>query len=420
MSRLTNSHSSRQSGLDVEKIRQDFPILKQIIQGHPLVYFDNAATTQKPRSVIEAVQKYYETANANVHRGVHTLSERASELYENARVAAARFLNAAQPEEIVFVRNATEGINLVAAAWARKFLKAGDGILLTEMEHHANLVPWQVLAKEKQLKLLFIPIDSDGRLQLDKLDKLLSQGVKLLALTHASNVLGTVNPVADIVRTAKEHGVVTVIDGAQAAPHLKVDVQKIGCDFYVCTGHKMLGPTGSGFVYGLMKRWQEADPYQTGGSMINEVTYESSTWNEPPWKFEAGTPDVAAAAGLTPALSYLSSVGLDNIIKHEAALADYGLKRLSEIEGIELYGPKTSRDRVGIISFNMKGVHSHDVATVCDSFGVAVRSGHHCAQPLIRKFGVAATARASFYLYNTLEEVDRLIEALEEARQILA
>ena len=351
MSQSTDSRSNMNSGLDVEKIRPDFPILNQIIQGHPLVYFDNAATTQKPVEVIDAVRKYYEESNANVHRGVHTLSERASELYENARADAARFLNAKQPEEIVFVRNATEGINLVSAAWARKFLSAGDGILLTEMEHHANLVPWQVLAKEKDLRLLFIPIDSDGRLQLDKLDDLLAQNVKLLAVTHASNVLGTVNPVAEIVHKAKQQGVVTVIDGAQAAPHLKVDVQKIACDFYVCTGHKMLGPTGSGFVYGQIARWQEADPYQTGGSMINEVTYESSTWNEPPWKFEAGTPDMAAAVGLTPALGYLSSVGLDNIMKHEAALADYGLKRLSEIEGIQLYGPKTSRDRVGIISF---------------------------------------------------------------------
>lgn len=419
MPRSNDSNSIRKSGLNADKIRQDFPILKQIIQGHPLVYFDNAATTQKPSVVIEAVRKYYEESNANVHRGVHTLSERASELYEGARAATARFLNAKQAEEIVFVRNATEGINLVAAAWARKFLKAGDAILLTEMEHHANLVPWQVLAKEKGLRLLFIPIDTDGRLQLDKLDGLLAQNVKLLALTHASNVLGTVNPVAEIVQAAKKHGVVTVIDGAQAAPHVKVDVQKIGCDFYVGTGHKMLGPTGSGFVFGQMNRWQEADPYQTGGSMINEVTFESSTWNEPPWKFEAGTPDVAATVGLTPALAYLSSVGLDKVMEHEAALTDYALKQLSVIPGIQLYGPKTSQDRVGIISFNLKGVHSHDVATVCDSFGVAVRSGHHCAQPLIRKFGVNATARASFYLYNTTKEIDRLIEALEEAKRIL-
>jgi cysteine desulfurase/selenocysteine lyase len=406
--------------IDVDKIRADFPILKQQIHGHPLAYLDNAATTQRPESVITAVDRFYRECNSNVHRGVYTISEQATELFEGARAAAARFLNAAEPAEIVFVRNATEGVNLLAHAWARKFLKSGDTILLTEMEHHANLIPWQMLAKERGVGLKFIPITADGRLDLASIDSLMTPDVKLLSVTHMSNVLGTINPVKDIVARAKERGIVTIVDGAQAAPHIPVDVLSIDCDFYVATGHKMLGPTGSGFVYGKRSRWEEADPFQGGGHMINEVTYTTATWNEIPYKFEAGTPDIAAVVGLTPALEYLNALGLANIEAYEKELAAYALEGLRSIEGMILYGPTTVEDRAGIISFNLNDIHSHDVATVCDANGIAVRSGHHCAQPLVNKLGTVATSRVSFYVYNTKNEIDRLISALEQAKKMLS
>lgn len=405
--------------LDVEAIRNNFPIFGQMINGHPFAYLDNAATTQRPSQVIDAVSRFYREDNANVHRGVYTVSERATEAFEASRAAAAAFLNAREPAEIVFVRNATEGINLIAHAWARKFLNAGDVVLLTELEHHANLIPWQMLAKDRGVRLRFIPITADGRLNLADVDQLLTSDVRLLSVTHMSNVLGTVPPIRDLVARAKTHGILTIVDGAQAAPHVPVDVQAIDCDFYVCTGHKMLGPTGSGFVYGKRARWEEADPFLGGGHMINEVTYTTATWNEIPYKFEAGTPDIAAVIGLAPALRYLTDLGMEAVAAHERDLIEYALPRLQAIDGLVLYGPKTSDDRGGIISFNLGTVHSHDVATVCDANGIAVRSGHHCAQPLVNKLGVPATARISLYVYNTKAEIDRLVGALEEAKSML-
>jgi cysteine desulfurase/selenocysteine lyase len=408
------------SALDVEKVRADFPILQQRVHGFPLAYLDNGATTQKPEIVIEVLNTFYREYNSNVHRGVYSISERATEAFEGSREIAAKFLNAREAAEIVFVRNATEGINLLAHAWARKFLQSGDTVLLTEMEHHANLIPWQLLAKDRGVQLKFIPLTSEGRLDLSTLDSLLTPDVKLLSVSHMSNVLGTINPVREVVAKAKQAGVLTIVDGAQAAPHLPIDVQAIDCDFYVCTGHKMLGPTGSGFVYGKRSRWEEADPFLGGGHMINEVTYTTATWNEIPYKFEAGTPDIAAVVGLAPALQYLSTLGMESVFAHEVMLTKYALQRLESIQGLTLYGPKSADERGGILSFNLDGVHSHDVATVCDAKGLAVRSGHHCAQPLVNKLGAVATARVSLYLYNTLEEIDRLADALEEAKRILA
>ncbi len=405
--------------LDSERVRADFPILQQRVHGYPLAYLDNAATSQRPEIVIEVLNTFYREYNANVHRGVYAISERATEAFEGARAAAAKFLNAREAAEIVFVRNATEGFNLLAHAWARTFLKTGDTVLLTEMEHHANLIPWQLLAKDRGVQLKFIPLTSEGRLDVSDLDTLMTPDVKLLSVSHMSNVLGTINPVQKIVARAKEAGIVTIVDGAQAAPHLPVDVQAIDCDFYVCTGHKMLGPTGSGFVYGKRARWEEADPFLGGGHMINDVTYTTATWNEIPYKFEAGTPDIAAVVGLAPALQYLEGLGMPAVAAHEQALTTYALERLRAIDGLTAYGPADAQERGGIISFNLKGIHSHDVATVCDAKGIAVRSGHHCAQPLVNKLGAVATARISLYVYNTQEEIDRLAEALEEAKRIL-
>ncbi|MFH0852994.1 MAG: cysteine desulfurase [bacterium] len=405
--------------LDVEKIRKDFPILEQKVNDFPLAYLDNAASTQKPNVVIEAIDKLLREYYSNVHRGVYSISEQATEAFEGSRQAVADFLHAKEAKEIVFCRNATEGLNLIAHAWGRAHLKQGDVVLLTEMEHHANLIPWQLLAKDKGVELRFVPITPDGRLDMAKLDDLLTPEVKLISVTQMSNVLGTVNPVKEIVTKAKANGAVTVIDGAQAAPHLPVNVQDIDCDFYVGTGHKMLGPTGSGFVFAKLERWKAAEPFLGGGHMINEVTYQKSTWNEVPYKFEAGTPDIIGVIGLAPAIKYLTEIGLDNIVQHEAELTNYALGKLQQIDGIELYGPTNTELRGGIISFNIKGAHSHDLATVCDAKGVAIRTGHHCAQPLVNKLGAAATARASFYVYNTKEEIDRMVEAINQAREML-
>lgn len=405
--------------LDIEKIRADFPILQRKVNGHTLAYLDNAASTQKPKQVIEAVDQLYRDHYANVHRGVYIISEEATAGYEASRLAAAQFLGAPKAENIVFVRNATEGINLLAHTWARKFLHAGDVVLLTEMEHHANLIPWQLLAKDKSVQLRFIPITEEGRLDLSQLDALMTPEVKLLSVTHMSNVLGTINPVKEIVAKAKAHGIVSIIDGAQAVPHMPVNVQSIDCDFYVATGHKMLGPTGSGFVYGKMERWEEANPFLGGGHMINEVSYTEATWNEVPFKFEAGTPEIAGVTGLQYALRYLQDLGLENVYAHEMELTAYSLEQLQKIPDLQIYGPLNTKERGGVLSFNIKGMHSHDLASVCDTYGVCLRTGHHCAQPLVRKLGAVATARISLYVYNTREEVDRLVQALHEAKKIL-
>lgn len=403
--------------LDVEAIRSDFPVLHQEIHGRPLVYLDNAASSQKPRHVIEALDEYYRDYNANVHRGIHSLSERASQAYEEARRKVARFINARSTKEVVWTRNTTESINLVAYSWGRANLGPGDEILLTEMEHHSNLIPWQLLAEEKGVVLRFIPVTDDGFLDLDRLDDLLTERTKLVSLVHMSNVLGTINPVAEIGRRAHAAGAKILVDGAQSVPHLPVDVQALDCDFLAFSGHKMCGPTGIGVLYGKRKVLEAMSPFLGGGDMIREVYLESATWNELPWKFEAGTPSIAQAIGLGYAVDYLNDVGIDAIYQHEQEVVQYALEALSQVNGLTLYGPPADM-RGGVTTFNIPGIHPHDIATILDSEGVAIRAGHHCAQPLMRRYNVPATARASFYLYNTPQEVDILIRALEKAKAI--
>ena len=407
----------RRPTLDVWAVRHDFPILHQEVHGHPLVYLDNAASSQKPLRVIEAIDDYYRRYNANVHRGIHKLSEEATTAYEEARKKVARFINARSPKEVIFTRNTTESINLVAYSWGRANIREGDEILLTEMEHHSNLVPWQLLAQEKGARLRFVPITDDGLLDLDALDGLLTERTKLVSVVHMSNVLGTINPVAEIVRRAHEVGALVLLDGAQSVPHLRVDVQALDCDFLAFSGHKMCGPTGIGVLYGKRELLEAMPPFLGGGDMIREVHLERSTWNSLPWKFEAGTPSIAQGIGLGYAVDYLTEIGMEAIHAHEREVTAYALSRLSEIPGITLYGPPVKL-RGGVVSFNLEGVHPHDIATILDSEGVAIRAGHHCAQPLMRRLGVVATARASFYLYNTCEEVDVLVRAVEKAKQI--
>jgi cysteine desulfurase / selenocysteine lyase len=397
--------------LDPARLRQDFPILDQQVNGRPLVYLDNAATTQKPRAVLDALRRYYERDNANVHRGVHELSNRATAGYEGARERAARFLNARRPDEIVFTRGTTEGINLVANTWGARHLQAGDVVLLTEMEHHSNIVPWQLLTGRTGARLAFLPVTGDaGLLDLSRLDEWLTSEVKLLSLTHISNTLGTINPVQQLCSKARQRGIVTLVDAAQSAGHRPLDVQEIGCDFLALSGHKMCGPTGIGLLYGRLERLAEMPPWQGGGDMIETVDYHQSTWKQPPHKFEAGTPNIAGAIGLAAAMDYLDGVGRDRIAAHDAELAAYALDRLSGLSGLRLLGPRTGRS--GVVSFLLDGVHAHDVVTLADHAGIALRGGHHCNQPLMKKLGIEATARASFYFYNTLQEVDRLCEAL--------
>lgn len=413
---------------NIEKIRSDFPILGRQIYGKKLVYFDNAATSQKPKAVIEAIADYYRTSNANVHRGVHKLSEEATEGYEAARKRVANFVNAGDARQIIFTRNATEAINLVAYAWGRKNIKKGEEILLTEMEHHSNLVPWQILAAEVGAKLKFIPIDENGELSWRKsLHKLVTNKTKLAALTHVSNVLGTINPVKEIIEDIRnlKSDVRILIDGAQAVPHLPVSIQTLGCDFYVFTGHKMLGPTGIGVLWARKDLLEEMPPFLGGGDMILEVGFEKSTYNYIPWKFEAGTPHIAGAIGLAAACDYLAKVGMKKVREHEQELTAYAQKALSEIKNLVIYGPKKLEKRAGVISFNIvdkKGkvaIHPHDLASILDGEGIALRSGHHCAQPLMKVLGINAAARASFALYNTKEEIDRLRPAIEKAKEIM-
>ena len=401
---------------DWSALRADFPILDQTVHGHPLVYLDNAATSQKPRAVIDALVRYYERDNANVHRGIHELSNRSTNAFEAARERTRKFLNARSTEEIIFTRGTTEGINLVANAWGNAFVKAGDVILLTEMEHHSNIVPWQMLAERTGAKLRYIPITGDeGLLDLDKLDSLLTPEVKLFAMVHISNALGTLNPVADLCTRARRLGITTLVDGAQSAGHMMVDVQAIGCDFYAFSGHKICGPTGIGVLYGRKEVLEQTPPWHGGGEMISTVDYFKSTWNTLPHKFEAGTPDISGPIGLHAALDYLDAVGRENIFRHDLELATYAYQRLSELKGVRLFGPKTERG--GLVSFLLDDVHAHDVVTIADRYGVALRGGHHCTQPLMKKLGVPSTARASFYFYNTKAEVDRFIEVVKEIQK---
>jgi cysteine desulfurase/selenocysteine lyase len=415
------------TNLDVKKIRFDFPILNRKINGKPLIYFDNAATSQTPRQVIDAIKNYYEQHNANVHRGVYKLSEEATEAFEAARKKIANFVNAGDSRQIIFTRNATEGINLVAYAWGRKNIKEGDEILLTQMEHHSNHVPWQILAKEVGAKLKFIPINESGELRINnsELEKYLSPKTKLVAITHVSNVLGTINPVKIIIEKAHAFNtnIKILVDGAQAVPHLPVSILNINPDFYVFTGHKMLGPTGIGVLYGKMELLEEMEPFLAGGEMILEVGWETSTWNYLPWKFEAGTPDISGAIALGAAVDYLTNLGMKNVQEHERQLTSYALEKLSNVKSLVIYGPRDPERCSGVISFNIiksgeVAIHPHDLASILDTQGIAVRSGQHCAQPLMKVLGVEATARVSFYIYNTKEEIDELAPALEKAKKI--
>jgi cysteine desulfurase/selenocysteine lyase len=405
----------QQTTPDWGAIRADFPILHQEVNGKPLVYFDNAATSQKPRAVIEALGRYYERDNANVHRGLHELSNRATDAYESARGKVARYLGAASPEEIIFTRGTTEGINLVAQAWGGKFVREGDVILLTEMEHHSNLVPWQLLAERTGARLRFVPVTDDGTLALDRLDEFLTPGVKLFAFTHISNSLGTVNPVAELCRRARAVGAVSLVDGAQSAGHTSVNVRDIGCDFYAFSGHKMCAPTGSGALYGRAEVLEATPPWHGGGEMIVSVTYERATYKPAPHRFEAGTPNVAGAVGLGAAIDYLEAIGREQIFAHDQKLALTALKRLEELPGIRVYGPRESRG--GLVGFSAEWAHPHDLTTYANEYGLALRGGHHCNQPLMRKLGVPGTNRASFYFYNTEAEIDRMMEILTAAHQ---
>jgi len=408
--------SARAGAPDWGAIRADFPILHQQVHGRDLIYFDNAATSQKPRAVIEALRHYYERDNANVHRGIHELSNRASIAYEATRGRAAKFLNAASADEIVFTRGTTEAINLVAHSWGGKFLKRGDRVLLTEMEHHSNIVPWQILAERLGLQLVFIPITGDrGLLDLSRLDEWLTPEIKFFAFTHISNSLGTVNPAAELCRRARALGIPTLVDAAQSAGHRPLDVREMGCDFLALSSHKMCGPTGVGVLYGRMERLEGMEPYQGGGDMISSVDFHRSTWNKVPHKFEAGTPNIADVIAFHTAMDYLDEIGRDRIAEHDLALAGYAYERLRELPGIRLFGP--TEGRAGLVSFLLKDAHAHDVVTFADQRGVALRGGHHCNQPLMKKLGVESTTRASFYFYNTQAEVDRFIEVLREIQK---
>ncbi|MEK7686567.1 MAG: cysteine desulfurase [Verrucomicrobiota bacterium] len=402
--------------LEWESLRADFPILHQQVHGWPLIYFDNAATTQKPRPVLEALRNFYEKDNSNVHRGIHELSNRASASYEAARSRAAQFLNARSTDEIVFTRGTTEAINLVAQAWGTKHLRAGDKILLTEMEHHSNIVPWQLLAERVGAQLLYLPVTGDnGLLDLSRLDEWLTKEIRLFAFTHISNTLGTVNPAADLCARARKLGIVTLVDAAQSAGHRPLDVQEIGCDFLALSGHKMCGPTGIGLLYGRLEQLEATPPYQGGGDMISSVDFHRSTWNKVPHKFEAGTPNIAGAIGLHAAMEYLDRLGRQNIAEHDHALSAYAYEQLARLKGIRLFGPQTGR--AGLVSFLLEDIHAHDVVTVADQRGIALRGGHHCNQPLMKKLRVESTTRASFYFYNTRSEVDRLVEVLLEIQK---
>jgi cysteine desulfurase/selenocysteine lyase len=404
--------------MNIKKIRKDFPILDRKIHGKKLIYFDNAATTQKPKQVLDAIQTYYTKHNANIHRGVHTLSEEATEMYDKAHRKVGKFINAEHPfEEVIFLRNATEGMNLVMYAWASN-LERGDEILCTVMEHHSNIVPWQLL-KEKGVILKYVDIKENGTLDINDLKKKISNKTKLVTCVHASNVTGVINPIKEIGQIAHRHNALFFVDGAQSVPHMPVDVQEIGCDFLSFSGHKMLAPTGIGVLYGKRNLLNQMSPFMSGGDMIKEVTLKNTKFNELPWKFEAGTPNIGGGIALGVATDYLNEIGMDNIRKHEKKLVKYAIDQFVNIKDLEIFGPLDPSIRAGIITFNIKGVHPHDVAEILDSeYGIAVRSGHHCAQPLTERLGQYATTRASFYIYNTREEVDVLIEGIKKIKKV--
>ena len=405
--------------MDVNKIRQDFPILAEQVNGKDLIYLDTSATSQSPRQVIDAMNDYYETYNSNVHRGVHTLGTKATDAYEKARMKVRSFINALRFEEIIYTRGTTAAINLVARSFGDMVVEDGDEIVVTEMEHHANIVPWQQLAKRKNAKLVFIPMEEDGTITLDSVKSVMSDKTKIVAITHVSNVLGTINDIKEIAKITHEHGAYIAVDGAQAVPHMAVDVQDLDVDFYSFSGHKMLGPTGIGILYGKADLLDKMEPIEYGGDMIDYVYKTDATWTDLPVKFEAGTPMIAEAVGLHAAIDYLEELGLDNIHDYEQTLVGYAYDKMSEIEGIEIYGPDKD-NRAGLITFNLTGVHTHDLATAFDSEGIAVRAGHHCAQPLMKWCNAHSTARASFYLYNTKEEIDQFIESLEKTKEFFS
>ena len=406
------------AGYDVRRVRRDFPILAQKVHGKPLVYLDNAATTQKPQPVLDAIVRYYSEDNANVHRGVHLLSERATEAYERARGVAQRFLNASRPEEIIFVRGTTEAINLVAQSYGRRNVVAGDEVIITAMEHHSNIVPWQMLCEEKGARLRVVPINDRGELILEEYEKLLGPKTRLVSLGHVSNALGTINPVRRIIELAHQQGVPVLVDGAQAAPRLKVDVQELDADFYAFSGHKIYGPTGIGVLYGKASLLDAMPPYQGGGDMISSVTFEKTLYNKLPHKFEAGTPHMEGAIGLGAALEYVSRLSLENITAHEQEVLAYATEQVSAVPGVRLIG--TAREKTGVLSFVLEPIHPHDIGTILDQEGIAIRTGHHCAQPVMQRFGVPATARASFGIYNTREDVDALVRGLNRVREVFA
>ncbi len=415
---LSASTPSTTGAWDREAARRDFPILGQMVAGKPLIYLDNAATTQKPQAVIDAVSRYYANDNANVHRGVHLLSVRATDAYEAARGKVQRFLGAAWPQEVIFVRGATEGINLVAQAFARPQLARGDEIVISGMEHHSNIVPWQILCEQTGAVLRVIPITERGEIDLDAYRSLLGPRTRLVGIVHVSNALGTVNPVRQMIRLAREHGAIVLVDGAQAVPHMAVDVQDLECDFYVLSGHKMYGPTGIGVLYGRRVLLEAMPPYQGGGDMIASVTFEKTTYNALPYKFEAGTPNIAGAIGLGAAIDYLTAIGMANVACGERALLDYATRRVQDIPRVKLIG--TARDKAAVLSFVIEGVHPHDAGTIMDREGVAVRAGHHCAQPVMERYGVPATIRASLGLYNTEADVDALVGAIHRVLEVFA
>ena len=404
--------------LDVQAIRKDFPVLDQQVHGKPLVYLDNAASSQKPLQVQQAINDYYNHDHANVHRGVHSLSQRATDAFEGARTKVKEFLGAASEKEIIFVRSATEGLNLIASSYGRMVLKEGDEVLITVLEHHSNIVPWQIICEQTGAKLKSVDVNDAGELDLEQYKLLLTEKTKIAAFNHVSNALGTINPVKELVRLAHDAGVTTVVDGSQAAPHLVIDVQAIDCDFYVITGHKMFGPTGTGIVYGKQALLEAMPPYQGGGEMIKQVSLEKSTYAELPAKFEAGTPDIAGSVGLAAAIDYIYSIGIENIAAHEHALLEYTTEKASEIKELRIIG--TAQNKAAVFSFVVEGIHPHDLGTILDNEGVAVRTGHHCAQPLMKRFNVPATARASFAVYNTFEEVDALMAAIKKAIEMFS
>ncbi|HWC20576.1 MAG TPA: cysteine desulfurase [Terriglobales bacterium] len=403
---------------DVERVRRDFPILAQKVRGKALVYLDNAATSQKPQQVVDAITRYYQRGNANIHRGVHFLSEHATEEHETARKTVQQFVKAARPEEIIFVRGTTEAINLVAQTYGRANVHAGDEVLVSAMEHHSNIVPWQILCDQQGAKLRVIPINDSGELLLDEFQKLLNPRTRIVAVAHVSNALGTINPIREIIRIAHARNVPVLVDGAQAVPHIKVDVQDLDCDFYAFSSHKMYGPMGVGVLYAKYELLNAMPPYQGGGDMIRSVTFEKTTYNQLPYKFEAGTPDVAGAIGLAAAINYLNSLGMENVATHEHELLAYATASLSKVPGIRVVG--NAREKAAVLSFVMEGVHPHDIGTILDQEGIAVRTGHHCAQPIMQRFGIPATVRASFGLYNTKAEVDALVAGMQQVREVFA